>query len=193
MAQVNKSVSSNPSVKKQMADAMTEYANGKKGAAKISSGGATHSATVLIQNPEAELEKLISALKSHVIAVASSYGLPESVINDIKSLDVVKKSVKQSTNGVSVSFDADVTLSFTNSLSRPSLNPNNKKGAYNIVGIFNEGVDYDGPGVWGMWRGKRVHSLGYRPPLHFLEEAIRTFDAESIVPGATIHISFDGM
>lgn len=130
----------------------------------------------------AAMEELGSELVRMIMWSASASGLPASVQNNVNSLQ--RGAVKMYADG-SMSCE----LTFTDDLSRPSLEPewsykgeSTIRGGYsgvkNIIAIFNNGYEGANPHVWGIWHGEIWHAKASREGLHFIEEAIREFESK---------------
>lgn len=110
------------------------------------------------------------------ILTKSAAGLPDSVAEHFGSL---KSSPPKKLADGSYSIE----ISFTDDLSRASLQPYDYEGARNIVAIFNNGYPQNAgraeaiSQVSGFWHGEYVHARGSREGLHFMQAAENEFNS----------------
>lgn len=116
-------------------------------------------------------EKLTQMIKSY----AQGCGLPDSVAAHFDSL-----KCGQPTKQEDGSFQ--IEISFTDDLTRASLQPEDYGGVTNIIAIFNNGYPSNRgrseaiSHVAGWWHGKNTTALGYRPGLFFMQSAVNDFN-----------------
>lgn len=116
-------------------------------------------------------DKLIQAIQN----TALSCDLPASVAAHFASL-------KRGKIVVLPDGSYAMEISFTDDLTRGSLEPARYGGARNIVAIFNNGYPADAgrseaiSNVYGWWHGSYIHALGARHGLHFMQTAIDDFN-----------------
>lgn len=122
-------------------------------------------------------DKLIDTIKKS----AHGCDLPSSVLAHFDSLKR-GRSVKQP-DGSYV-----MEISFTDDLTRASLQPEKYGGVRNIIAIFNNGYPNDRgrseaiSHVAGYWHGKETVALEYRPGLYFLQDAVNDFNMNYGMP-----------
>ena len=115
--------------------------------------------------------KLIKAIRD----TALSCDLPESVAAHFSSLKRGKTTILPDGSYV-------MEISFTDDLTRPSLQPADYGGVHNIIAIFNNGYPEDSSrseaiaSVSGWWHGRYTHALGSRQGLHFMQTAVDDFN-----------------
>lgn len=116
-------------------------------------------------------DKLIQAIQN----TALSCDLPQSVAAHFSSLKRGKTTILPDGSYV-------MEISFTDDLTRESLEPARYGGARNIVAIFNNGYPTDAgrsvaiSNVYGWWHSEYIHALGSRPGLHFMQTAVDDFN-----------------
>lgn len=119
---------------------------------------------------------LADRLCEEIIRAGSASGVPASVSGDIATIK--RGAMKKNADG-----SRSVELSFSGDLSRPSLQPYEyPEGARNIIAIFNNGYPHNGTSpaaissVFGEWNGRIVNARGSRSGLHFMQDAVSTFN-----------------
>lgn len=150
---------------KRMKQTIDKYA--RTNAAKTQAGS-----PVLTRKAMADYgDKLIQTIRN----TALSYDLPPSVAAHFSSLKRGKTTVLPDGSYV-------MEISFTDDLTRESLEPARYDGARNIVAIFNNGYPADAgrsvaiSNVYGWWHSEYIHALGSRPGLHFMQTAVDDFN-----------------
>lgn len=114
-------------------------------------------------------------LVQHIRDSAHGCDLPPSVLAHFDSLKR-GRAIKQPDG----SFMMEI--SFTDDLSRPSLDPEKYGGVRNIVAIFNNGYPADASRteaishVSGWWHGKETVALPQRAGLYFMQDAVNDFN-----------------
>lgn len=122
-------------------------------------------------------DKLIGLIK----ATANSCSLPASVAAHFDSLKRGKCTMQHDGSFI-------IEISFTDDLSRDSLEPEKYGGVKNIIAIFNNGYPRDRSRsesishVTGWWHGKETRALEYRPGLYFLQDAVNDFNITYGIP-----------
>lgn len=115
--------------------------------------------------------KLIQAIQN----TALSCDLPDSVAAHFSSLKRGRTTILPDGSYV-------MEISFTDDLTRESLEPQRYGGVRNIVAIFNNGYPADAgrseaiSNVYGWWHGNYIHALGARQGLHFMQTAVEDFN-----------------
>lgn len=115
--------------------------------------------------------KLIQAIQN----TALSCDLPDSVAAHFSSLKRGKTTILPDGSYA-------MEISFTDDLTRESLEPARYGGARNIIAIFNNGYPADAgrsvaiSNVYGWWHSEYIHALGSRPGLHFMQSAVDDFN-----------------
>ena len=115
--------------------------------------------------------KLIQAIQK----TALSCDLPDSVAAHFSSLKRGKTTILPDGSYV-------MEISFTDDLTRESLEPQRYGGVRNIVAIFNNGYPADAgrseaiSNVYGWWHSEYIHALGARHGLHFMQTAVEDFN-----------------
>lgn len=115
--------------------------------------------------------KLIELLRN----TALSYDLPHTVAEHFASLKRGKTVMLPDGSYV-------MEISFTDDLTRQSLQPSDYAGVHNIIAIFNNGYPEDSSrskaieSISGWWNGEYVHALGSREGLHFMQTAVDDFN-----------------
>lgn len=139
----------------------------RTGVAKTQAGS-----RVLTQRAMADYgNKLIQAIRD----TALSCNLPASVADHFSSLKRGKTIVLPDGSYV-------MEISFTDDLTRPSLQPAGYEGVNNIIAIFNNGYPDDSSrasaiaSISGWWHGQYTHALGMRQGLHFMQDAVNDFN-----------------
>lgn len=116
-------------------------------------------------------DKLIQAIQN----TALSCDLPASVAAHFSSLKRGKTTILPDGSYA-------MEISFTDDLTRESLEPARYGGARNIIAIFNNGYPADAgrsvaiSNVYGWWHSEYIHALGSRPGLHFMQSAVDDFN-----------------
>lgn len=151
--------------KKRMKSTIDKYARTNVGKTQAGS-------PVLTRKAMADYgDKLIQAIQN----TALSCDLPQSVAAHFSSLKRGKTTILPDGSYV-------MEISFTDDLTRESLEPARYGGARNIVAIFNNGYPADAgrsvaiSNVYGWWHSEYIHALGYRPGLHFMQTAVDDFN-----------------
>lgn len=122
-------------------------------------------------------EKLVQQIRN----AAQSCDLPPSVLEHFNSLK--RGQAERQPDGSYL-----MEISFTDDLSRASLQPEDYGGVRNIVAIFNNGYPADRSRseaishVAGWWHGKNTVALGFRPGLHFMQNAVNDFNLNYGIP-----------
>lgn len=115
--------------------------------------------------------KLIHAIQN----AALSCDLPQSVAAHFSSLKRGKTAILSDGSYI-------MEISFTDDLTRESLEPEKYGGVRNIVAIFNNGYPADSSrsaaisNVSGWWHSEYIHALGARSGLHFMQTAVNDFN-----------------
>lgn len=115
--------------------------------------------------------KLIQAIQN----TALSCDLPDSVAAHFSSLKRGKTAILPDGSYI-------MEISFTDDLTRESLEPQRYGGVRNIVAIFNNGYPSDVgrseaiSNVYGWWHSEYIHALGARQGLHFMQTAVDDFN-----------------
>lgn len=116
-------------------------------------------------------DKLVQQIRS----AAQGCDLPASVLAHFDSLK--RGRAERQPDGSYV-----MEISFTDDLSRPSLQPEKYGGVRNIVAIFNNGYPADAGRseaisyVAGWWHGKETVALPQRVGLYFMQDAVNDFN-----------------
>lgn len=114
-------------------------------------------------------------LVQHIRNAAQGCDLPPSVLAHFDSLK--RGRAERQADGSYV-----MEISFTDDLSRPSLQPEKYEGVRNIVAIFNNGYPANASRseaishVAGYWHGKETVALPQRVGLHFMQDAVNDFN-----------------
>lgn len=108
-------------------------------------------------------------LKDLIISKAS--GLPSSIQDVVGTLSI--GDVKEEGDGY-----YSIELNFGGNLVRQSLQPSRYSPVNNIIALFNNGYSARKQ-VWGEWPGHgRVGSRVSRPGLHFINDAVSSFNSQ---------------
>ena len=116
-------------------------------------------------------DKLVQQIRSS----AQGCDLPPSVLAHFDSLK--RGKAERLPDGSYV-----MEISFTDDLSRPSLQPEKYGGVRNIVAIFNNGYPANAnrseaiSHVSGFWHGKETVALPQRAGLYFMQDAVNDFN-----------------
>lgn len=122
-----------------------------------------------------KMEEAGRKLVEMITQSANGCGLPDSVAAHFDSLKC-GKPIRQSDGSYLME------ISFTDDLTRASLQPEDYGGVTNIVAIFNNGYPKDRSRseaishVSGWWHDKNTTALGYRPGLFFMQSAVNDFN-----------------
>ena len=122
-------------------------------------------------------EKLVQTIRDS----AQSCDLPPSVLAHFNSLK--RGKAERQPDGSYV-----MEISFTDDLSRESLQPEDYGGVRNIVAIFNNGYPADRSRaeaishITGWWHGKNTVALEFRPGLYFMQDAVNDFNLNYGLP-----------
>lgn len=167
MARLRKWVSS-PEGQKRIAEKVSFYRNG--GDSHVNSTGKTYggSRIVTYDQMESAAEKFIEIVRTN----AASAGLPPSVMAHIESFYAAPIVINEDGS-------ATIDISMADNPHRDSLQPETyKRGADNIVALFNKGYNAKGS-IYGLWesRGEEVWSRKSREGLNFLQAAMNEFNA----------------
>lgn len=118
-----------------------------------------------VHTPEEAAAKMLEVLKNAI----NSHGLSAGVVDAISNWDI--SATTSAGNGLYY-----ISLNFAGNPQRPSLAPDKYPyGAYNIIGLYNDGVDHTMRPVHGMWHGQMVSSRTNIPAANFINEAVNTF------------------
>lgn len=117
-------------------------------------------------------DKLVQQIRS----AAQGCNLPPSVLEHFNSLKRGRPEMQPDGSYI-------MEISFTDDLSRPSLQPEKYGGVRNIIAIFNNGYPAGGAGrseaishVAGWWHGKEIVALPQRAGLYFMQDAVNDFN-----------------
>lgn len=170
-----------PEGKKQISETIASYRRGED--SYVNSSGKTHGGSVIVtyKQMQAAANDFLSMLRKH----AASAGLPSSVMEHVESFTASPLVVNK--DGT-----ATIDINMLDNPHRESLQPENYRGADNIVALFN--VGYKAPGaVYGTWQSKGIDtwSLSHREGSFFLQAAVNEFNAKY---GAkyNVTVSIDG-
>ena len=117
-------------------------------------------------------DQLVTMIRNY----ATSSDIPASVSSHFTSLR--RGRLQKGPDG-----SRSIEINFGDDLSRESLQPQTYGGVNNIIAIFNNGYPSDAgrsaaiSHVTGVWHGVEIHALGYRPGLHFMQQAVADFNA----------------
>lgn len=123
-----------------------------------------------------KMEEAGRKLVEMLTQAANGSGIPDSVAAHFGSLKCGKPMRQGDGSYI-------IEISFTDDLTRASLQPEDYGGVTNIVAIFNNGYPKDRgrseaiSHVSGWWHGKNTTALGYRPGLFFMQSAVNDFNA----------------
>ena len=151
--------------RKRMKKTLDNYVRNNVGKTQAGSPVLTRKAMIDYGN------KLIQAIQN----TALSCDLPDSVAAHFSSLKRGKTTILPDGSYV-------MEISFTDDLTRESLEPQRYCGVRNIVAIFNNGYPADAgrseaiSNVYGWWHGNYIHALGARQGLHFMQTAVDYFN-----------------
>lgn len=151
--------------RKRMKKTLDNYVRNNVGKTQAGSPVLTRKAMIDYGN------KLIQAIQN----TALSCDLPDSVAAHFSSLKRGKTIILPDGSYV-------MEISFTDDLTRESLEPQRYGGVRNIVAIFNNGYPADAgrseaiSNVYGWWHGNYIHALGARQGLHFMQTAVDDFN-----------------
>lgn len=146
----------------------------KKGNVRKTSAG---SRVVTDADMKAAANKLVETIRS----TARGCGLPQSVSDHFDSLRAGRPQLQPDGSYV-------IEISFTDDLTRESLEPHRYGGAKNIIAIFNNGYPLDKSRaeaishVSGWWHGKYTNALGSRQGLYFMQDAVNDFNLNYGIP-----------
>ena len=124
---------------------------------------------------ESDINKAAKTLVDTVRNTATSCNLPASVAAHFDSLRAGK--ARRQEDG-----SYTVEISFSDDLSRESLDPSKYGGVRNIVAIFNNGYPSNEgrveaiSNVTGFWHGEYISALGRRQGLYFMQDAVNDFN-----------------
>ena len=137
---------------------------------------------------EPEMIKAANILADSIISAASMFDIPETVMQNIKSISATKPYF-----GIDKKYHID--LFFTDDLSRESLYSDVYEGIVNIIALFNNGYLAQNL-VYGFWDGHRsitnsnilrspvgsnftyTSSKISRPALQFMQYAVSDFNSK---------------
>lgn len=151
--------------RKRMKKTLDNYVRNNVGKTQAGSPVLTRKAMIDYGN------KLIQAIQN----TALSCDLPDSVAAHFSSLKRGKTTILPDGSYV-------MEISFTDDITRESLEPQRYGGVRNIVAIFNNGYPADAgrseaiSNVYGWWHGNYIHALGARQGLHFMQTAVDDFN-----------------
>lgn len=153
--------------------------------------------------PESKMEEAASKLCYLIRYEAASHGLPESISDDISSVEYTRP-YKTGEN------EYTVFIEFRANLHRDSLYPEGYDGVDNIIALFNNGYTARNY-VYGWWDKHKAtdgnvadtrnmngfgdyvwtRSLLHRGGLHFIQQAVHDFDGNYayMYPGLSIEIN----
>lgn len=151
--------------RKRMKKTLDNYVRNNVGKTQAGSPVLTRKAMIDYGN------KLIQTIQN----TALSCDLPDSVAAHFSSLKRGKTTILPDGSYA-------MEISFTDDLTRESLEPARYGGARNIIAIFNNGYPADAgrsvaiSNVYGWWHSEYIHALGSRPGLHFMQSAVDDFN-----------------
>lgn len=122
-------------------------------------------------------KKLVQTIRD----TARGCSLPSSVDAHFDSLEVGKLQRNQDGSYI-------IEISFSDDLTRESLQPEKYGGVRNIIAIFNNGYPSDMgrseaiSHVSGLWHGKETTALEFRPGLYFMQDAVNDFNLNYGIP-----------
>lgn len=162
-----KQYADSPAGKQRMAEAVQRIRESKG----LSGGsGRTQAGDVVAtyDQMQAAAKELVALIRKH----AAGASLPPSVMAHIESFSDLPLVVHPDGS-------ASIAINMLDDPSRPSVQPENYDGAYNIVALFNAGYTAKGS-VYGSWKtaGRDIWTKKHRDGLFFLQKAIEEFNSK---------------
>lgn len=105
----------------------------------------------------------------HYIDMSASTSIPPGVASLVEG--AFSKGGATVTGVQNNKLVCEITVS-SEDLARPSLYPGGG-GVYDLIGLYDAGVDHQMKRVFGTWHGARVGSRTIIPPTNFIEFAIQ--------------------